>query len=257
MKITNEVWNKRSLIWEFAISDLKIRYRNSILGFFWNFLEPLLMLTVLYVVFTNIFETEIEFFPLYLLLGLIIWNMFVRGTQISLNSAQSKSNILTQVYIPLEILPISAALTSFMMLSFEIIVLSIFFAVFQLIPPITIIILPLLIILEFVLVLGISFPLSVLNVRYKDVQFIWGVILQVGFFATPIFYKLDILPEKIQTILMFSPIVQIMNISRDVALYGILPNMIQIIIVISTTSLILIIGYGVFRKMKNMLIEEL
>jgi len=73
--IYSEVWEKRSLIWTFAISDLKLRYRNSVLGFVWTFLEPLLLLLVLYVVFTNIFKADIEHFPLYLLLGLILWQM--------------------------------------------------------------------------------------------------------------------------------------------------------------------------------------
>ena len=108
MKISNEVWNKKYLIWDFAISDLKIRYRNSVLGFAWNFLEPLLLLAVLYIVFTNIFESDIEQFPLYLLLGLIMWSMFVRGTTTALTSITSKAGIFKQIYIPLEIPAISA-----------------------------------------------------------------------------------------------------------------------------------------------------
>ena len=198
-----DVWKKRSLIYNFAISDLKIRYRNSVLGFFWTFLEPLLMLSVLYLVFTNIFKSQIEHFPLYLLLGIIIWNVFSRGTTIAINSILARGSILTQIYFPREIPSLSATVTAFFMLCFELIVFVIFMVVFQLIPSPTIVLLPFVLLLEFILVFGLSLPLSVLNVRFRDTQFIWAVILQVGFFSTPILYRSDILPEFAQRILSF------------------------------------------------------
>lgn len=255
--IKNEVWKKRSIIWDFAISDLKIRYRNSVLGFVWNFLEPLLLLSVLYVVFTNVFKSTIEYFPLYLLLGLIMWNMMVRGTQMALNSTLSRSGILSQIHIPGEIPPISSALTSIIMLSFELIVFGFFLVAFQFVPPITIIVFPLILILEFILVLGLALPLSVLNVKYRDTQFIWGVILHAGFFLTPIFYKTDILPKQIQSILVFNPMVQIMDLAHDVVLYGTFPSFAHITIGLTMTFIIFAIGYGVFRKLNKCIVEEL
>ena len=169
--------NKKSLIWDFAIYDLKMRYRNSVLGFFWTILEPLLLLSVLYIVFTNVFETSIENFPLYLLLGLIMWNMVVRGTQTAIHSISSRAGLLTQIYIPHDVPAISASLTSLIMLAFEMIIFGIFLVIFQFIPPITILVLPLILILEFFLVLGLALPLSVLNVRLKDIQFVWNVMV--------------------------------------------------------------------------------
>ena len=256
-KIYLEIWQKRSLIYNFAISELKIRYRNSILGFFWTFLEPLLMLTVLYLVFTNIFKSQIDHFPLYILLGIILWNMFSRGTNIGLNGILSRSSILTQIYLPLEIPSISSAITSFLMLCFELTVFGIFMLVFQFTPSYTIVFLPLVLLLEFILVLGLSLPLSVLNVRYRDTQFIWAVILQVGFFLTPIFYKLDILPEYVQKILYFSPMVQIVNMAHEITLYGTIPSIESIQIAITTTLLIFALSYAIFRKIKVRVMEEL
>ncbi len=253
----NEVWKKKSLIWDFAISDLKNRYRNSVLGFVWTLLEPLFILLVLYVVFTNIFKSSIEHFPLYLLLGLIMWNMFVRGTQLALNSIHSRGQVLSQIHIPPEIPSISSSLTSLFMLTFEMIVFAIFLVVFHFLPPITAIILPLIIGLEFILVLGISLPLSVLNVRFRDTQFIWTVIIQAGFFLTPVFYKIDILPKQVQNILVFSPMVQILNFAHDAMLYGTLPTSENIVIAIGTTFVILLIGYAVFRRLSHRIIEEL
>lgn len=253
----HQVWAKRSLIWDFAVTDLKIRYRNSVLGFVWTFLEPLLLLSVLYVVFTNIFKSQIELFPLYLLLGLIMWNMLVRGTQLGLGSIQSRKGILSQIYIPHEIPALSSSLTSLIMLSFEMIVFGIFMAVFQFVPPSTFVIFPLILALEFILVIGLSLPLSLLNVKFRDTQFIWGVILQAGFFLTPIFYSIDILPENIRSIIIFSPIVQILNMAHDAVLYGVLPSNESITIAIGMTLLVFAVGYGIFKKMSARIIEEL
>jgi lipopolysaccharide transport system permease protein len=253
----SEVWKKKSLILDFAISDLKNRYRNSVLGFVWTLLEPLFILLVLYVVFTNIFKSSIEYFPLYLLLGLIMWNMFVRGTQLALNSLHSRGPILSQIRIPTEIPSISSSLTSLFMLTFEMIVFGIFLIAFHFIPPLTAIILPLIIGLEFILVLGISLPLSVLNIRFRDTQFIWAVVIQAGFFLTPIFYRLDILPIQAQNILVFSPMVQILNFAHDATLYGRFPTTDNIAIAVGTTFLVLLIGYAIFRKLSHRIIEEL
>ena len=256
-KTYKEIWQKKSLIYNFAISDLKIRYRNSVLGFFWTFLEPLLMLSVLYLVFTNLFKSQIEHFPLYLLLGIILWNMFSRGTNLGLNSILTRGKILTQIYMPLEILSISSNLTSFLMMCFELIVFGIFLVVFQFMPPSTIIFLPFILALLFVLSIGISLPLSVLNVRYRDIQFIWSVVLQVGFFLTPIFYKLDILPDYVQKIMYFSPMVQIIDMAHDTVLFNKIPSIESIQTVTAITLLIFFVGYAIFRKMHARIMEEL
>lgn len=255
--IHKELWNRKSLIWNFAISDLKIRYRNSILGFMWTLIEPLLLMGVLYVVFTNIFQSRIEHFGLYLLIGIIMWNMFSRGTEMSLNGILSKSGLLTHVYFPIEIPCISSTITSAIMLCFEVVVFCIFLAIFQFVPPITIIFLPLVLLLEVVLVLGLSFPLSVLNVRYRDMQFIWKVVLQVGFFLTPIFYKFDILPDMVQKILVYSPMVQFVEMAHDLTLNNKIPSVRSIEISIISTTMVFVISYIIFRKAQRRIIEEL
>jgi len=249
--------NSRALVFNFAILDLKIRYRNSVLGFFWSFLEPLLLLSILYLVFTNIFRAEIEHFPLFLLLGLILYYMLQKGTEYGQTSISSKSTWLTQIYIPRWIPALSATITASLMLVFDLIVFGIFMAVFQFWPPITILFLPLILCLEFVLVLGLCLPLSVLNVRFNDIQFIWKVILQAGFFLTPIFYELSILPQIAQDILKFSPMVQILNMARDVTLYNTIPTTEEISLAIGTTLIVFFVGYGIFYKLRKRVIEAL
>lgn len=257
MTILKELWKGKSIIWTFAISDLKIRYRNSILGFFWTVLEPLLMLAVLYVVFTNLFPSSIENFGMYLLLGIILWNTLTRGTEIGLNSILGRSSLVNQIYFPREIPAISASITSFLMLVFEFIVFAIFTVVFRFVPPSTIIYLPLVIVLEFILITSLCLPLSVLNVRFRDTQFIWRLVLQVGFFLTPIFYKLDRLPENIQMILKYSPMTQIVSMAHDVTIYGKMPSVESVQITVTMVSATTLICYMIFKIAKNRVIEEL
>jgi len=253
----NEIFDRRVLIFNLALTDLKMRYRNSVLGFIWTFLEPLLMLLVLYLVFTNIFKFEIPNYELYILSGLILWNMFSRGTSMGLDSIVSKGGVLKQIYMPREIPVISSSITSGIMLLFEIGVFGLFLVGLQFVPTSAIIIIPLMLILLFIVVIGISFALSVLSVKFKDFKFLWGVVIQAGFFMTPIFYNLDILPDTLQKILYFSPVAQIVDISHNAILYDKLPDITTLAVVIITSLSILLVGYAIFRKMENRIMEEL
>ena len=249
--------NTRKLIMNFAIMDLKIKYRNSVLGFLWSFLEPLLLLGVLYLVFTNVFKNDIPNFPLYLLLGLILYNMLQKGTDLGLSSITAKSTWLTQMYISREIPAVSASVTAGIMLMLELVVFAVFMIIFQFMPTITILYLPLILFLQFIFVMGLCLPLSVLNVKFNDIQFIWKVVLHAGFFLTPIFYEITILPQIVQDILKFSPMVQIMNMARDVTLYDTIPSNEEIMLAVGSTLVIFVIGYAIFYKLKNNVIEDL
>ena len=255
--IREEMWKTRGILFNFAVSDLKIRYRNSILGVLWSFVEPLLLLAVLFVVFSTMFKFEIPNFPIYLLLGIVCYRFFLNGTSLALSSLTNRSATITQIYFPRSIPGLSAGITSAIMLVFELMVLGIFMAVFQFTPPITILLLPLILALEFILVLGIALPLSVLNVKFKDTEFIWGVVISAGFFLTPIFYQFDMLPEIIQNVLQFSPMVQIVTMAHHVVLYGVLPSINTVLYAVGSISAITAIGYLIFRKYQGRIAEDM
>ena len=258
MSISNslrEIWNRRSLILVFAISDLKAKYRNSILGYFWSIMEPLFIFSVLYLVFTNIFKSQIENYPLYLFLGIILWGMFSRVTSISLTSLLSKGNIITKIYIPREIFPLSTSITSFLIMCFEFIVFVGFLIYFNFLPPTTIVLLPLILIPLFILSLGVSLPLSAFNVYFRDIGYIWGVIIHAGFFVMPIIYQYDILPDNLATSLSLIPIAKIILMSHDVVLYGIQPTINDWLYVYGISFAVLIAGYLIFKKLEKRLVE--
>ena len=255
--IREEMWKSRGILFNFAISDLKVRYRNSVLGVLWSVIEPLLMLGVLYFVFSTMFKFDIPNFPIYLLLGIIIYNCFKNGTTFALSSLTNRSALITQIYFPRSIPAISSAITASIMLAIEVGILLIFMIGFQFVPPITILLLPLILGLQFLFVVGVCLPLSVLNVKFKDTEFIWNVVLSAGFFLTPIFYQFDMLPEFVQNILQFSPMVQILTMAHHVVLYGMLPSINSILYAVCSISVITIIGYLIFRKFQAQMVEEM
>jgi ABC-type polysaccharide/polyol phosphate export permease len=255
--IREEMWKTRGILFNFAVYDLKIRYRNSVLGILWSFIEPLLLLAVLFIVFSTMFKFEIPNFPIYLLLGIVCYRFFQNGTTLALNSLTNRSSTITQIYFPRSIPGLSAGITSAIMLIFELMVLGIFMVAFQFTPTVTILLLPLVLALELLLVLGIALPLSVLNVKFKDTEFIWGVVLSAGFFLTPIFYQFDMLPEAIRNVLQFSPMVQIVTMAHHVVLYGMLPSVNTVLYAVGSISVITGIGYLIFRKYQARIAEDM
>lgn len=245
------------MIWLFAVNDLKLRYRNSFLGFLWSFLEPLLLLGVMYIVFTTLFHNSIENYPLYLLSGLILWNMFSRGTGMASNSLLSRAGLIQKMYFRKETLVISSVLTSFFMMVFEFGAFAIFMVLFGVMPNILVIFFPLAAVLVFLLTLGTSFFLSSLNVYYRDTEKIWAVIIQAGMFLTPIFYKLSIFPENLKSLLQLNPMVGIMEISRALLINEQMPDIQAILTTLTVTGIIFICGYITFRKLDYRLVEEL
>ncbi|MFU8766544.1 MAG: ABC transporter permease [Candidatus Methanoperedens sp.] len=257
MQLVNNLWNYRHLTLKLAISEFKLRYKNSILGFFWSLLEPLLMLLVLYIVFTNLMRVNVEHYQLFLLMGIISWNMLSRGTTMSLNSILGKPSLIQKVYFPREVLVISTSITALLMTLLEFIVFGIFMLVFNVAPGMTIIYFPVVLFVEFLLILGLSFGLAALNVYYRDVQYIWGVILQAGFFAAPIIYPISIIPEKYVWIIMLNPMTRIIDTLRGSVIYSTSPVLGDGMFIVIAALGIFVVGYSIFLRLEPGFAEEI
>jgi len=253
----HELWSYRELIIRLAWSDFKLRYKSSALGFFWSLLEPLLMLVVLYVVFSHLMRIQVEHYQLFLLLGIILWNFLSRGTSMGIWGIMGKPSLVQKVYFPRDILVISTCITALMMTLLEFVVLIIFMAIFGVLPGWTIAYFPIIFMFEFVIILGLSLALSALNVYFRDVQFIWGVVLQAGFFATPILYPITIFPENVRWIVMLNPMARIITILRDCTLYRIAPEPMSVVYVAVSSLVVLLIGYFIFDRLEPKFAEAI
>lgn len=255
--VISDLWNYRNLTIKLAMSDFKLRYKNSVLGFLWSLIEPLLMLTVLYIVFSYFMRINVEHYQIFLLVGIISWNMLSRGTTMSLNSILGKPSLVNKVYFPREILVISSCITALFMTLLEFVVFGIFMIIFAITPTITAIYFPIILFIEFLLILGLSFGLASLNVYYRDIQYIWVVIMQAGFFASPIIYPISIIPEKYLWLIKLNPMTLIIDMLRGSMMYSIVPALRDMTFIIISIFLVLIIGYIIFLRLEPRFAEEI
>ncbi len=252
-----DLWANKDLIIKLAWSDFKLRYKNSVLGFFWSLLEPLLMLLVLYVVFSNLMRVQVEHYQLFLLQGIIMWNFLERGTSMSTQGIVGKPSLVQKVYFPRDILIISTCLTALMMTLLELAVFVAFMAIFRIIPSISILYFPLVFFLDFLIILGLSLGLSALNVYFRDVQFIWRLIMQIGFFATPIIYPISIFPAHLQGLVMLNPIARVLTMLRNCTLYQISPTASDMTYLTLSAIVILLLGYLIFERLEPKFAEAI
>ncbi len=245
------------LLWVLAKTDFKMRYHGSVLGYSWALLKPLLMFGVLYVVFSVLMKLDFPNYKLYLLLGLIIWNFFAEGTMAGLSSLLSKADIIKKIYFPRILVVIASTLSSLMtlFLNFLIFLLFALLSGFQL--HWMMLLFPLYLIFAYVLVLGVSLILSVLQVKYRDITQIWEVLLQAGFFLTPIFYPLNMVPEKYLFYLFLNPMTGLIQYSRSLILNQQLPHGNELTYYLFFVFAIFICGLALFKKLSPNIAEKL
>lgn len=244
------------LIKNLVISDLKVKYQSSALGFAWSMLNPLLMMLVLYLVFSNLFKIEQEHFDLYLLIGIIAWRFLANGTMTAMTSIVGKPSLVTKIYIPREVLTFSMAMSAFISSILEFAVLIPLLLILGASLSLAILLFPLIHVLYFLIVYGISLALSSLYVYFRDLNQIWDIVLQVGFYAAPVIYPLSTVPEKYMFYYMLSPITRLMMMYRDVLLYGTVPNISDFIFVAGFGLICLAFGSMMFRKLSPRFAEE-
>lgn len=247
----------KSLTFSLSLTFLKLRYKGTVLGFFWSFLEPLLLLSVFYFIFNDVFGTKIPHFVLHLFVGLLLFYMFVRGTSMGLSSLSSNAHILSNIKLPKMIFPVAYNFTAGIMMLFDFGVFFIYVGVTGFMPPLTILFLPLFMLLVFLLSIAISLPLSILAVKFKDMSYIWTLITNVIIFLSPIFWKLDTLPKNIQDVLQYSPWIQLISIAQDAVIDNKIPNGVTLSYITIFTIAFLIAGIAVFRKYESKLVEDL
>ncbi|MBU0762463.1 MAG: ABC transporter permease [Candidatus Altiarchaeota archaeon] len=255
--MNNKLMNIISLSWELSKTELKLKYRGSILGFLWSLLNPFFTLLTLYIVFHMFMRLDIPNYELYLLLGIVLWTFFVKGTLSGLAAIVSKGPIVKKIYFPREILVFSTCLSEFISLIFNLVV---FFAMLFLVKPelaTSFIYFPFLLLKLFLLVFGLALALSALQVYYRDIQQIWEVLTQAGFWLTPIIYDISIVPQQYVTIYLLNPVTIIIVSARNLLIYQQTPDLIGFMSGYLYYILILAAGYYIFTHYEPRFAEEL
>lgn len=205
--------------------DFKVKYRRSYLGMVWSLLNPLLMMSVQYIVFSSIFKSNIENFLVYLLAGITMFNFVSEASNNALISITGNAALITKVYLPLYIFPIAKVLSSSINLFLSMIPMLVMVAITG--APINIFT-PLIFVnlfLALIFCIGLGFVLSTLMTLFRDVQFLWTIVLLIWMYATPIFYPVSIIPVKYSFIFNLNPLYHFITASRTILIGGVPPSL--------------------------------
>lgn len=208
--------NFLNLVREISITDFKLKYQGSMLGFFWSLLKPLMLFGVLFFVFTRVFRIggSIPNYSVYLLLGIVLWTFFAETTSVCMGSIASKGELIRKIYFPRIILVIANSATAFLTLLLNLLVVFGFMFFLKVDVSYKAVFFPFLLLEYYILILGISFFLSSLFVKFKDIGHIWEVVSFALFYASAILYPLSLVKGITAKILVLSPVVQVIQDAR-------------------------------------------
>lgn len=202
-----------------AKTDFKLRYHGSVLGYFWALLKPLLMFAILNFVFSSVFADRIaggEYYSLQLLVAILMFNFFSEGTNAGMQSLLSKSQLVTKIYIPRWTIIFASTVNSAMIYIMNLLVVVVFFVWKQFLPsPEAVMMFIVSSLLIYVIIISFSLFTAPLYVKFRDLSMIWEVLIQILFYATPVFYALQLMPLSIQQVLLLNPMAFIIHFTKE------------------------------------------
>lgn len=228
--------------------DFKIKYRRSVLGVVWSVLNPLLMMVVMTAVFSYMFKFNIEHFPLYLILGNILFGLMSTATTTAMKSIVDSSSLIKKIRIEKAIFPVEKVLFALANFAFSLIAAVCVMIYLQVFPSWQIILLPVLIIFVMLFSTGLSLLLAALGVFFHDVFHFWEVFITAWTYATPLFYPMDLLEPWMQQVMQFNPMYHYVTYFRDIMMYGTVPGGMEHLICLGMALVTFIVGLLVFRK---------
>lgn len=252
-----EIFNYTHLTKTIALTDFKLKYQGSMLGYLWSLVKPLMLFTVLYFVFTKVFKVgaDIPYYPVYLLTGIVVWNFCVETTVSCLYAIVGKGDLIRKVYFPRAVLVISNSATAFLTFVGNLLIVFVFMAINHV--PLTwkVLLLPVLFVELYVLVLGLGLILSALYVKFRDIAHIWEVFLQAMFYATPILYSPTMISGWGRTVLLLNPVAQILQdfrylliTDKSITAAATISSPLLLAVPYALPFIIFTIGYFVFEK---------
>jgi len=243
-----ELFRYRDLLYLMTLTSIKRRYKRSTLGIIWSLLGPLLTMAVLTIAFSNLFRFSLINYPIYLLSGLIFWNLFTQTTQDAMNSLIWGGNLLRRIYVPRTVFSITAINTGLINLFLAFIPLAIIMLILRHPFRPALFFLPFAILLIAMFALGVGLILSTMSVFFIDVVYIYQVVISAWFYLTPIIYPRDIFPAQYVWYMNFNPLYNLLELFRVPIYLGLIPGTNTILAASLWAGISLLIGFWVFTK---------
>ncbi len=248
----------KNLIWVLAITDFKLRYQNSVLGYVWALLQPLLLFTILNFVFSSLFARDggIEYYSLQLITSLMIFLFFSEATSAGLRSLVSKSQLVTKIFVPRWTIIVASTLNAFLIFLMNLIVIAGFFAWYKFVPSLSSVLMFIFfIIMLYLFIIGFSLIAAPLFVRFRDIAMIWEVVTRALMYLSPILYPLSMLPEKWHQIILANPVAFIIHFNKEALINGHFADFWQYTLFGITIIAVLFFGILAYRFQVNKIAE--
>lgn len=258
MELLKEIYAYREMIFSLVRRDLKGRYKGSLLGFLWTFINPLLQLAVYTLVFSVIMRTGIDDYYLFLFVVLIPWIFFSTSLAGGASCIWSQKEMVKKIYFPREVLPISFVTSQFinMLLSFLVL-----FAVLLLsgkgIRLEALVYLPVIMLVEYLMALSVAFLTSAVNVYFRDLEYILAIVTMAWQFLSPVLYSVEQVPEEVLFIFQLNPLSPVMTAYRDILYYGRAPKLDTLLQAVVFGIVVFVLGTFFFGRLKRHFAEEM
>ena len=258
LRVIRELYEYREMIYSLVKRDLRGRYKGSVLGFAWTFINPLLQLLVYTLVFSVIMRNGIEDYYLFLFVALIPWLFFSTCVSGGCTCILAQGDLVKKIYFPREVLPVSFVTSQFvnMLLSF-IVVFAVLIISGKGISLIAIAYLPIIMIVEYILALGMTFIFCGLTVFLRDLSNILGIITMAWQFLTPVMYSEDMVPQKLHPVFHLNPMTPVITAYRDILYYKQVPKIGTLLEALVVGTVLVLLGAFVFRKLQKRFAENL
>lgn len=258
MRMLIEVYKYRQMVFSLVRKDLRGRYKGSVLGFLWTFINPLLQLCIYTIVFSTIMRMGIDKFYIFLFVALVPWLFFSACLQSGATVVIQNQDLVKKIYFPRMVLPIAYVTSSFvnMLLSFLVVFVVLIFSGYGM-NIYALLYLPLIMLIEYLLGLGITLITSACTVYFRDLEHILGIVGMAWMYLTPVIYPPEMIPEKYQFFFRLNPMTPIVTAYRDILYYKQLPHLQTLGLAATLGILIVLIGSLLFNRLQKGFIEEL
>lgn len=247
----------RELLKELVNRDIKTKYRRSFLGIMWSVLNPLGMMVIMTIVFSHVFRQNIENFPVYLMCGQVIFNFYNEASNMAMTSILGNASLIKKVYVPKYLFPTAKVCSSFVNLLTSFIALTIVVLATRTPLSWTLVLVVFPIIYVFLFSLGMGVLLSALVVSFRDMIHLYGVLITGWMYLTPIFYPVEILPQWVRQLIALNPLASIIEMFRDVLMYGRVPDLMLHLRCFVPCAIALVVGLWVFYKQQDTFILKI
>jgi lipopolysaccharide transport system permease protein len=249
--------HRRDLLRELIARDVHLRYRGSALGMAWTLLNPLTELLVLMFIFGVVLPIKIPNYAAFLFIGLVAYSWFSSALMFATGAIVNNRELIKRPGVPVGILPIATVASTLVHFLLSLPVLFGLLIVTGVRMTGAVVLLPLVIGIQFVLILSVAYPLAALNVRFRDTQHFLRIGLQLLFYLTPVFYEARMIPERFWTVYRLNPMVEVIEAYRAVLLFGTLPEAMPLLILVLAAIAALVVGIAAFRHASDRFADEL